>query len=440
MNQSIISIIDWLKSISISERISIILLFLAMILNFARFGIVGTDNFMIDFHLVYVASDVMNKENIEDRTIYSPQALQTHWEIQRSTSDKAKATDRNIQLHPFMYPPFVALLATPLTWFSWSQAQVIVFVAEILCVVTLWYMLLQLSGSNDTISGLILGLCMLAFKPMYLAIASGQPVFISIVSGVCALLIHQRHNENVELSYFIKKALPSLLLILSAIKPTVAIAFYVYFIVVKEWQTLIGSIVGVVLLNGIALYLLPDGTINMYVNSIEQSFMYGAINDYSIIAPTYFDVMSPKGLFAFLLNSNGIAQLLTWLCLGTVALIAIQSRKLFVSNPLHTVLVISIMSMLVVYHRVYDTTIFLLLLTVIKPRDFLEKLGWNKWFFVLLCLPLVGWIRRYIVIDHSNQWQHWLFILATFQVQIALLGLYVWYVVYLRNQTKNRML
>jgi hypothetical protein len=438
MKQSIFHLLrDWLKSISISERISIVFLILAVILNIARFGITGTDNFMIDFHLVYVASDVLNNEDINERIIYSPPALQAHWEELRSTSDKAKPNDRDIQIHPFMYPPFVALLVTPFTWFSWSSAQAIVIIIELLCLFTLWYMLLQLSESTDTVSGFIVGLFILAFKPIYLAISSGQPVFISVVSGIIALYIHQRKGGVKPLSYLIKIILPSVLLVISAVKPTVAVAFFVYFVVVREWHILLYSTVGVLLLNGIALYQLPDGTITMYINSLEQSFMYGAINDYNISAPTYFDVMSPQGLFTFLSNSDGAASLFKWLCFAVVSIIAVRYKKLLLTQPLHAVIIVSIMSLLTVYHRVYDITIILLLITVVKPKDFLKELGLSKWLFILLCLPLVGWIRRFIAIDHTNQWQHWVFALATFQVQIALLGLYVWYVVYLQNRAKK---
>ena len=173
--------------------------------------------------------------------------------------------------HPAPYPPFIAILSTPLLLFSINNVIIVWFIIELVCLIAIAVMLTTLwRGRVDWVQAILVLFLLLSWYPVMVDLLYGQLTILITTLLLVALLALRKD----------KKILAGLVIGLSVAIKMFTWPLIIYFALKKDWRTLISSCLTAFGLNLIALIAMGIGPImdyylrvTMQVSVIYHSFL-----------------------------------------------------------------------------------------------------------------------------------------------------------------------
>jgi hypothetical protein len=173
--------------------------------------------------------------------------------------------------HPAPYPPFVAILGIPLTWFSHSNAIIVWFIFEMICLSTIAGMVTILwRGRVDWVRTIFILFLLLTWYPVMVDLLYGQLTILLTALLLAALLAFKKDQ----------KVLAGLLIGLSISIKMITWPLIIYFALKKEWRTVLSSGITALGLNLIALLVMGFSPfmdyylrVTLQVSAIYHSFL-----------------------------------------------------------------------------------------------------------------------------------------------------------------------
>jgi len=343
-----------------------ILIGLALI-HFSRFTHT-THHTPIDFRNVYLGTKIWLNGN----NPYQDIVIKNEW--------KQICTDENIINNQppglpqnfLVYPPTAFILYAPFSWLNWKNASMInsiLCLFALLITIHLWTKIID----PTAVSKYWLYLIVFAYKGTAAALIVGQPTFLILALGTASIYFNQRFNKSL---------IGGILLGLTAIKPTLMIPFFMFFLFHKQWKSLfismivsVGLIVMTFTLFTHHAYFIWNGffenikLLNQVVYAGETTYYLHSITDISVWANYLFPAQINKFIlfeqllllisFFYIWKSNN----------------SINSHDVFV--------LVSFITLLLSYHLFYD-------LLLLIPLVILSQ-SWNmkyKIIAALISLPL----------------------------------------------------
>jgi hypothetical protein len=148
--------------------------------------------------------------------------------------------------HQAPYPPFVAILSIPLSWFSLKGAIITWFIFEIICVAAIAFMLTILwKGQPDWKWSIILFFILLAWYPVMNDLYYGQLSILLTVLLLAALLTYVKGH----------KVQAGVLIGISISIKLITWPLIIYFILKKDWRTVIATCLTTLGLNLVTLFV-----------------------------------------------------------------------------------------------------------------------------------------------------------------------------------------
>jgi len=164
--------------------------------------------------------------------------------------------------HPSPYPPFVAILSTPLLLFSFNNVVVVWFVIELICLMAISGMLTTLwKGRVEWVHAIFIFFLLLAWYPVMVDLLYGQLTLLLTILLLAALLALRKEN----------KIVAGVLIGLSAAIKVFTWPMIIYFALKRDWRTVLSSCLTVIGLNLIALMVMGIGPfIDYYLHVTRQ--------------------------------------------------------------------------------------------------------------------------------------------------------------------------
>jgi Glycosyltransferase family 87 len=183
--------------------------------------------------------------------------------------------------HPAPYPPFDAILFSPLLAFNFRNAITIWYILELLflfaiaCLITvLW------KGRLPGIIAIILFFIMLAWYPVMADLAVGQlSILLTLLFFAILLAINKSH-----------RILAGIFIGLSIAIKVIAWPLIIYFIFKKDWKVVISSVITTIGLNLIALVIMgssPFFEYYLHVSTLVTNFYEAELANFSIWSTGY---------------------------------------------------------------------------------------------------------------------------------------------------------
>jgi hypothetical protein len=173
--------------------------------------------------------------------------------------------------HPAPYPPFVAILGIPLTWFSHNYAIIVWFIFEMVCLSAMACMLTILwKGRVDWVRAIFVLFLLLTWYPVMVDLLYGQLTILLTTLLLGALLAIKKD----------RRILAGVLIGFSIAIKMITWPLIIYFALKKDWRSLLASSVTAIGLNLMAFFFLGIGPIldyylrvTMQVSAIYHSFL-----------------------------------------------------------------------------------------------------------------------------------------------------------------------
>jgi hypothetical protein len=257
---------------------------------------------------------------------------------------------------PSPYPISSLALLSPFAALPWHVALSLWEGISAAAVILAALALLAVCGSRffDPCSQIFL-VTMFALAPLHTGFATANPAMLAVSLVVAAFWATHSGRE---------KTAGVLLAIAICLKPTVAGGLFLYYLLRRRWFVLAvtGTIAGIVTVVGASrlavahVHWLPS-----YVENSRRMFAAGSVDDFSRASGLRFNMINAQVFFGGIFSSGSTANLLARL-LGIVLLVlwtwlCFRRRT---STGLLEVSVISILSLVAVYHRFYDAALLIL--------------------------------------------------------------------------------
>ena len=173
--------------------------------------------------------------------------------------------------HPAPYPPFIAILSTPLLLFSLNNVIVVWFIIEVVCLIAISGMLTILwRGRVDWVRAIFILFLLLTWYAVMVDLLYGQLTILLTTLLLAALLALRKDN----------KILAGVLIGISVAIKMFTWPLIIYFALKKDWRTLLSSCLTAFGLNLIALIVMGISPImdyylrvTMQVAAIYHSFL-----------------------------------------------------------------------------------------------------------------------------------------------------------------------
>jgi len=173
--------------------------------------------------------------------------------------------------HPAPYPPFIAILSTPLLLFSLNNVIVVWFIIEVVCLIAISGMLTILwRGRVDWVRAIFILFLLLTWYAVMVDLLYGQLTILLTTLLLAALLALRKDN----------KILAGVLIGISVAIKMFTWPLIIYFALKKDWRTLLSSCLTAFGLNLIALLVMGISPImdyylrvTMQVAAIYHSFL-----------------------------------------------------------------------------------------------------------------------------------------------------------------------
>jgi hypothetical protein len=320
-----------------------------------------------------------------------------------------------------IYPPTTFLTVAPLSFFSWSLANVIWAILGV-CGVGLIALVLVRMGKlegKDPMTWLIVAV-VFSFAPFHTAIHAGNGAVITIALCLLGVYLASRARD-----------VPSgvVLAVAAGLKPQLGIWLVLFYLVRGRWRVVAASVLTAALLGGIALASIPVptmGLVTSYRHNLHFWFGTGGQNDFSTANPLRFQLLGLQVLLdpltgnPFESNLAAYGAFVAGLMIWGYAMLRrqIASEVLALSSLLA-------LSFLPIYHRVYDIGIMTLALAWVAEKGDERLKNVRRMAAVLLLLflapgqALVSRLETHLPLRMLQSWW-WNLVLAPHAVWILL--------------------
>jgi hypothetical protein len=394
----------------------IFILFILAFLNIFRLPASEYKIPMNDFKAIYAAGRAF----AEKRNPYRDDEIKRTWQEISSEQGLSGEPPPGLPETPFVYPPALLLFVQPITWLDFEPAKIIFFTINIFFLLGILILIAE-SGAFLKIpfEVLVCGLVLFALKGTRLGLVAGQMVFFSFF---CSLLAIRAMNSG-------RRFAAILSLALALFKYSFALPFLIYFLLKKQYTLIIAALGVTAGLSLATLHFTPGDTLATYIHSLQATLSQGGINDYSYANARFFELTGVQGILYYLTRSQSAVWLLLIFLASAVCYFFWRFRSFYFQQPEHALVFLMFASLLLTYHRIYDSVGLLVVFAAWKPSDVFRKSGWKAFFILPLFLPLTGLVLRLKPVLHEE-----LFYLFAMDVPMALVILFFFWVVYQRRK------
>ena len=256
---------------------------------------------------------------------------------------------------PSPYPLSSLVVLSPFSLFPWSIALGVWMVVSVTAVVLSPFALLSICrrGATDMSSRLFLALAF-ALAPLHTGLGTANPAILA-VSLTVGTVWAERNGW--------KKTAGVLLAIAVCLKPTVAGALLLFYLVRRRWKVVRIACAATAIIAGLGVSRLAVAGVPWlptYFENTRRMFSAGSLDDFARADAIRFDMINAQVVFYSLLKNaslaDWLARLLGAALLGTWFWICWRRRG---SSELLEVSAISVLSLICVYHRFYDAALLI---------------------------------------------------------------------------------
>jgi hypothetical protein len=256
---------------------------------------------------------------------------------------------------PSPYPLSTLVVISPFTVFPWTIALSVWIAISVGSVVLSAFAILSICDCRigDVRSQLFL-IALLALAPLHTGLGTANPAILVVSLTVVTVWAAQRN----------KKITGGLLLAIAiCVKPTVAGALLLYYVVRREWKVIgvtcvVASIIAAVGVCRLAFAGTP--WLASYIESTRRMFSTGSLDDFTGPDAIRLNMVNAQLLFYAVLRSAPLADHLAKLLgagfLGCWLWLSHQRRT---ASGLLEISAISVLSLIPLYHRFYDASLLI---------------------------------------------------------------------------------
>ena len=322
----------------------------------------------------FLAPYIQAKAWVQGKNPYSAQSLVSLWpaDNQRPPWVDAEAANGTLEMKrgmPTPYPISSLVILSPFTLLSWSVALRLWILVTVGAVVLSPFALLSICGCSlfDLRSQLFLA-AVFALAPLHTGLGTANPAMLAV--SLMVMTVWAARSG-------LGRTAGVLLAIAVCLKPTVAGGLLLYYLIRRQRKVAIiacgfATIILIVGVSRLALAGVP--WLPSYFENTRRIFAAGSLADFTRPDPVRFNMINAQVLFYGLLGSASLANLLSRL-LGAALLgwwLWLCFRRP-VASELLEISAVSIVSLIAVYHRSYDSALLVWVLAwsvlLVKKRS-----------------------------------------------------------------------
>jgi hypothetical protein len=333
------------------------LLILLVLLALSEFVVRGPARFLraAEFN-DFISPYIQSRALVKGMDPYSPEVLLRLWPVEgarrpdfvaRNLADGSLIMKRGI---PTAYPLTCLLLLAPLAVLPWPVACFTWLIITVSLILGLIWSLLALGGFgyNDWRAYVFVAFS-LALAPLHTGLAAGSLVISTVSLCGVALALEERG----------RKIITGILFgIAVCLKPQIGLPFLAYYLLRRHWR-LFGIAAGVVLTTALLAMarLAISGTPWLQNYRVDNKVLLatGILSDFTERNPIRFSLINLQVLFYALLHhavaANVLALAVSATLFGIWVWLVLRNRSLVVLLSMGT---LAVLSLLPVYHRLYD--------------------------------------------------------------------------------------
>ena len=262
---------------------------------------------------------------------------------------------------PTAYPPTAFVLLAPIASLSWHVAHRVWLILMVLAFAVTFLALGSLAGfqPREKRTYLLLALAF-AFAPFHTGMATGSIVIV--VLGLCSsAMLAEDRGHNVGAGILIAVAV--------SLKPQIGLPFLAYYLLRRLWRLALTSLGLLLLLAVIAISLLRlnhSPWLQDYRYDNQVLFAPGSLGDFTQANPIRFGLVNLQvalSTFAIDRTTANVTSLLIVFMLGIVWLLLLRRSTNPDNDKLLFISALVTISLLPVYHRLYDACLLVIPLT-----------------------------------------------------------------------------
>jgi hypothetical protein len=339
----------------------------------------------------FISPYIQSRALVKGMDPYSPEVLLRLWPVEgarrpdfvaRNLADGSLIMKRGI---PTAYPLTCLLLLAPLAVLPWPVACFTWLIITVSLILGLIWSLLALGGFgyNDWRAYVFVAFS-LALAPLHTGLAAGSLVISTVSLCGVALALEERG----------RKIITGILFgIAVCLKPQIGLPFLAYYLLRRHWR-LFGIAAGVVLTTALLAMarLAISGTPWLQNYRVDNKVLLatGILSDFTERNPIRFSLINLQVLFYALLHhavaANVLALAVSATLFGIWVWLVLRNRSLVVLLSMGT---LAVLSLLPVYHRLYDA--FLLIFPLCwSLKEFSGSKAARAAFFLMLPFLVPG--------------------------------------------------
>ena len=243
---------------------------------------------------------------------------------------------------PLLVP--LAVLPWPVAFYLWTTLNVAAFATIVICVIRLGRIPVRSAEAA------LVTFCALALAPFQTAIATSNVTVIVFALGMLAV-VSLEGRRDVFAGVLLAAA--------AALKPTVALCFFIYFVSRGRWRALaIAALGGAAVLAVADVRMLTAGVhwVGSYLTNTRRMFGSGAIDDYTSANRLRFDLLNLQVVLSQVLGKRLLTEGVSWLIvLGFLGWWGRSYRKQAAPHDgLFNLAILAVITLLPFYHRFTD--------------------------------------------------------------------------------------
>ena len=310
----------------------------------------------------FISPYIQSRAWIQGRDPYSPENLVRLWPsgverfyfLARDLADGSLVRKRGI---PTAYPPTALVLITPVAVLPWRIAHLVWLAIGVLAYAVTVASVRSIAhlpwGARRTYVFLALAL---ALAPFHTGLAAGSIVIVAVAASVAAMWAAE-HQHNVMAGVLLALAV--------GLKPQIGLPFFFYCLLRRRWRVTAIVAGGIAILSALAvLRLAMSGTpwMQNYLYDNRVLFSYGSLGDFTEKDPIRLGLINLQVVTYTILGNRVLANMLALAVAGTMGLawLLLVSRRGRRADDLLSLSTIAVLSLLPVYHRLYDASLLIL--------------------------------------------------------------------------------
>jgi hypothetical protein len=258
---------------------------------------------------------------------------------------------------PTAYPLTCFLILAPLAVLPWHVAHALWLAISILAYSATIASLLSLTDLRQSPHLMYLFLAFaLALAPVQTGLAAGSIAIVSV--GLVASAIWAVGRQ--------RSIFAGVLIALAVgLKPQIGLPFLLYYVVRRRWRVSAIAIGLVAMLFAVAIVRLWIGGapwIQSYLYDTKVLFSAGSLGDFTELNPTRFGLFNLQVPVYAILENRQLANIEAWLVALTMGMawLFLVNREVGNRNELLELSAIAVISLLPIYHRIYDASLLVL--------------------------------------------------------------------------------